>query len=150
MRRTESYWRWDWRNVGRSCHASYCIWMICVEPGFPGIQAGKYLWSTRWRCRQSIERRISWEAGTLESYWFVVYVTYVPVFHHTFLIWNLLVARGDIWLRFLHMWGSARGVHPLTYIVRRTTSMEFCIESVMYLSRRRTYENCFKIIADIR
>ena len=61
-------------NVGWSCHTSYCIGMIYVEPAFPKIQAGKRLWSTRrWR-RQRIERRISWEAWNLEGYWFVVYV----------------------------------------------------------------------------
>ena len=36
---TESYWRCDCRNVGRSCHRSYCIWIIYVGPGFPEIQA---------------------------------------------------------------------------------------------------------------
>ena len=47
MRRTELYWRCDWWNVGWSCHTSYCIGIIYVEPGFPKIQAGKRLWSSR-------------------------------------------------------------------------------------------------------
>ena len=109
---------WGW-----SCHTSYCIWIIYVEPGFPKIQAGKRLWSIRWWRRQRIERRISWEAGNLESCWFVLYAKSVPMFHHTFMIWNWLIAREDIWWRFLHIWGSARGVHALTYSVRRSTSV---------------------------
>ena len=92
MRRTQSYWRCDWWNVGRSCHASYCVLIFCVGPGFPEIQAGKRVWSTRWWRRQRIERWISWEAGNLGNYWCVMYIKYVPVFHHTFLIWNWLFA----------------------------------------------------------
>ena len=38
MRRTKSYWRFDWWNAGRLCHTSYCIWLIHFEPGFPGIR----------------------------------------------------------------------------------------------------------------
>ena len=74
MRRTELYWRCDWWNVGWSCHTSYCIGIIYVKPGFPKIQAGKRLWSTRWWRRQRIERWISWGAWNLEGYRFVVYV----------------------------------------------------------------------------
>ena len=74
MRRTESNWRCDLRNVRRACHTSYCIWIIYVELGFPAIQAGKCVWATRWRRRQRIEMRISWEAGDLKCYWSAVYV----------------------------------------------------------------------------
>ena len=41
MRSTVSHWRYDWRNVGRSCHTSYCIWIIYIEPGFSRDSGGK-------------------------------------------------------------------------------------------------------------
>ena len=66
MRETISNWRCDWRNMGRSCHTSYCTCIVYVEPRFPEIQAGKHLWLTHWWRRQRIERRLSWEAGNSE------------------------------------------------------------------------------------
>ena len=64
MSRTESNWRSDWRNVGRACDTWYCILIIkfYIEPGFPEIQAGKRLWSTRWR-----RKTAHWNADILKD-----------------------------------------------------------------------------------
>ena len=76
--------------------------LFMLNRDFPEIHTGKRVWSTRLRRRQRIEMRISWEAGDL----LMRHVRkYVLVFRYTFLIWNWLIAREDIWRSFLHIYG---------------------------------------------